>query len=94
MKDYYHENDDFYEVKFRSEFFAPLFRGMAIAEFTHNKKTPLTFKLPLAFENTTLLFFREKTRSLIQSSQEIGIGNERGCLVAVMSSGEFRCRKW
>ena len=100
MKDYYHENDDFYEVKFRSEFFAPLFRGMAIAEFTYTKKTLrertllLTFKLPLAFENTTLLFFREKTRSLIQSSQEIGIGNERGCLVAVMSSGEFRCRKW
>ena len=63
MKDYYHENDDFYEVKFRSEFFAPLFRGMAIAEFTYTKKTLrertllLTFKLPLAFENTTLLFF-------------------------------------
>ena len=38
MKDYYHENDDFYEVKFRSEFFAPLFRGMAIAEFTYTKK--------------------------------------------------------
>ena len=67
MKDYYHENDDFYEVKFRSEFFAPLFRGMAIAEFTYTKKNSerantllLTFKLPLAFENTTLLFFLEK----------------------------------